>query len=87
MASDDNKLLIRGGLVYDHNGDPHKPETADILIEGADIVAVGADLPAEQTSGAEIVNASNHLVIPGLFNAHYHSARHVMPRLVRGDAT
>ena len=40
MASDENKLLIRGGLVYDHDGDPHKPAAADILIEGADIVAV-----------------------------------------------
>ncbi len=73
MASDDNKLLIKGGLVYDHDGDPHKPAAADILIEGADIVAVGDDLPAERTSGAEIIDASNHLVIPGLFNAHYHS--------------
>ena len=73
MESGDNKLLIRGGLVYDHDGDTHKPEIADILIEGANIVAVGADLPVEQTSGAEIVNATNHIVIPGLFNAHYHS--------------
>jgi len=73
MASGDNKLLIRGGLVYDHDGDPHKPAISDILIEGADIVAVGANLPGEQTSGAEIVDASDHLVIPGLFNAHYHS--------------
>jgi cytosine/adenosine deaminase-related metal-dependent hydrolase len=73
MTSDDNKLLIRGGLVYDHDGDPHKPAAADILIEGADIVAVGSDLSPEQTAGAEVVDASNHLVIPGLFNAHYHS--------------
>ncbi len=73
MASDDNRLLIKGGLVYDHDGDPHKPEAADILIEGADIIAVGADLASEQTQGAEIIDASDHLVIPGLFNAHYHS--------------
>ena len=73
MESVDNKLLIQGGLVYDHDGDTHKPEIADILIEGANIVAVGGDLPVEQTSGAEIVNATNHIVIPGLFNAHYHS--------------
>ena len=73
MASEHNKLLIQGGLVYDHDGDPHKPAAADILIEGADIAAVGPDLPAEQTRGAEIIDASDHLVIPGLFNAHYHS--------------
>jgi len=73
MASDDTKLLIRGGRVYDHDGDVHKPAAADILIEGADIVAVGPDLPPETTAGAEIIDASNHLVIPGLVNAHYHS--------------
>ena len=73
MASDDSKLLIQGGLVYDHDGDPHKPAAADILIEGAVIAAVGPDLPAAQTRGAEVIDASNHLVIPGLINAHYHS--------------
>ncbi len=73
MASGDNKLLIRGGLVYDHDGDVHKPDAADILIEGSGIVAVGANLPGEQTDGAEVIDASNHIVIPGLFNAHYHS--------------
>jgi len=31
MAS--NRLLIRGGQVYDHEGDVHKPAIADILIE------------------------------------------------------
>ena len=73
MASDDSKLLIQGGLVYDHDGDPHKPAAADILIEGAVIAAVGPDLSAAQTRGAEVIDASNHLVIPGLINAHYHS--------------
>ena len=73
MVSDGGRLLIRGGRVYDHDGDVHKPAVADILIEGSDIVAVGPDLPAATTRGAEILDASNHLVIPGLINAHYHS--------------
>jgi 5-methylthioadenosine/S-adenosylhomocysteine deaminase len=66
-----NRLLIRGGQVYDHDGDVHKPARADILIEGGDIVAVGPDLAAE--SAVEIVDASRRLVVPGLINAHYHS--------------
>ena len=73
MAADGNKLLIKGGHVYDHDGDVHKPAVADILIEGSEIVEVGPDLSAERTQGAEILDASNHLVIPGLINAHYHS--------------
>jgi len=66
-----NRLLIRGGQVYDHDGDVHKPARADILIEGGDIIAVGPDLAAD--SAVEIVDASRRLVVPGLINAHYHS--------------
>jgi 5-methylthioadenosine/S-adenosylhomocysteine deaminase len=68
MAS--NKLLLRGGQVYDHDGDVHKPASADILIENGDIAAVGPNLEA---GGAEIVDARGKLVVPGLINAHYHS--------------
>ena len=64
-------MLIRGGQVYDHDGDVHKPKVADVLIEDGEIVAVGADLAA---SGAhEIIDAAGKLIIPGLINAHYHS--------------
>ncbi len=68
-----NKILIKGGLVYDHDGDVHKPVAADILIEGDAIVSVGPSLPAQRTQGAEVIDARDHLVIPGLINAHYHS--------------
>jgi 5-methylthioadenosine/S-adenosylhomocysteine deaminase len=65
------RLLIRRGQVYDHDGDVHKPAIADILIEGGDIAAVGADLAIE--GAHEVVDASGRLVVPGLINAHYHS--------------
>ena len=66
-----NKLLIRGGQVYDHDGDVHHPPVADILIENDRIVAVGPGLAAE--GDIEIIEASGRLVVPGLINAHYHS--------------
>ena len=65
------RTLIRGGQVYDHDGDVHKPAIADILIEGDGIVAVGANLSAD--GAQEIVEASGRLIVPGLINAHYHS--------------
>jgi 5-methylthioadenosine/S-adenosylhomocysteine deaminase len=65
------RLLIKGGQVYDHDGDVHKPAVADILIEGDKIVAVGANLAAGGQH--EVIDASHHLVVPGLINAHYHS--------------
>lgn len=68
--SDKKKIVIRGGQVYDHDGDVHRPKIADILIEGSDIVEVGPNLEAH---GSEMVDAHNRLVVPGLINAHYHS--------------
>ena len=35
------KLLVRGGQVYDHDGDVHHPPVADILIDDGEIAAVG----------------------------------------------
>jgi len=64
------RLLVRGGQVYDHHGDVHKPKPADILIENGEIAAVGPNLNAP---GAELIDARDRLVIPGLINAHYHS--------------
>ena len=68
--SDQKTIVVRGGQVYDHDGDVHKPKVADILIQDGTIVAVGHNLDA---GGAEIVDARNRLVVPGLINAHYHS--------------
>ena len=69
--TDPKRRLVRGGQVYDHDGDVHNPPVADILIDDGKIVAVGADLA---TDGAhELIDATGRLVVPGLINAHYHS--------------
>ena len=71
MAGNSQRLLIRGGQVYDHDGDAHKPPLADILIEGGNILAAGRDLPSEGVQA--ILDARDRLIVPGLINAHYHS--------------
>ncbi|ATN37120.1 hypothetical protein ACO34A_25455 (plasmid) [Rhizobium sp. ACO-34A] len=62
-------ILIRGGLTVDI--DSGTAETRDILIEGGTIRAVGAagtiDAP-----GADLFDATDRLVIPGLVNGHTH---------------
>src|SRR5258708_10731276 len=68
-----SQILIRGGQVYDHDGDVHRPAVADVLIEGSEIAAVGGDLSARVGPQAKIIDAANRLVVPGLINAHYHS--------------
>jgi 5-methylthioadenosine/S-adenosylhomocysteine deaminase len=64
------RYLIRGGRVYDHEGDVHQPATADLLIAGNTIERIGPGLPAD---GAEVIDAAGKLVVPGFVNAHYHS--------------
>jgi cytosine/adenosine deaminase-related metal-dependent hydrolase len=64
------RFLIRGGRVYDHDGDVHQPAVADVLIAGGVIERIAPSMPAD---GAEIIEAAGKLVAPGLINAHYHS--------------
>jgi len=71
-VAENNRKLVRGGLVYDHDGDVHKPAQADILIDGPNIAAVGAITDAD-AQGAEIIDATGHLIVPGMINGHYHS--------------
>ena len=86
MTSEPSRILIRGGRVYDHDGDIHQPPVRDVLIEGDRIASVTAPdvdvgikdaLAAAAERGAPgapvIIEAHDHLVIPGLVNAHYHS--------------
>ena len=73
MAAETSRLLIRGGRVYDHDGDIHQPPVADILIEGSTIKAVEPNLPPSRAQGAQVIDAAGRLVVPGLINAHYHS--------------
>ena len=65
------RLLVRGGQVYDHDGDVHHPAIADILIEDGKIAAIGPKLATDDQH--EVIDAIGRLVVPGLINAHYHS--------------
>jgi len=71
VAPTNRKLLIRGGQVYDHDGDVHHPPVADILVADGRIAAVGSNLATDGEH--DVIDASGRLVVPGLINAHYHS--------------
>jgi 5-methylthioadenosine/S-adenosylhomocysteine deaminase len=70
MNDNPERLLIRGGQIYDHRG-VHKPSLADTLIERGDIVAVGRNLQSDGVHA--IMDARDRLVAPGPINTHYHS--------------
>jgi guanine deaminase len=71
-------LLIRGGRVL--AGTPATLTRADVLVEADRIAAVGPGLAAP--AGAREIDASAHILLPGLGNAHTHAASH----LARGRA-
>jgi 5-methylthioadenosine/S-adenosylhomocysteine deaminase len=70
-------LLVRGGRVL--NSTQMTLEPADVLIEGDQIVAVGCKLSSPP--GTEELDASGHLILPGLVNAHTHAHNNLLKAL------
>lgn len=62
-------MIIRGGTAVDT--DPVKARVADVLVENGRISAVGPDLPVP--AGAEVLDATGMLVLPGFVDTHRHS--------------
>jgi 5-methylthioadenosine/S-adenosylhomocysteine deaminase len=76
--------LIRNGVVLTLAQDTRRVfDPGSVLVDGNTIVAVGtvAEVDADpRAAGAEIVDVTDHAVIPGLHNCHLHSG------LLRGTA-
>jgi 5-methylthioadenosine/S-adenosylhomocysteine deaminase len=65
--------LIRGATILAMGGEHGAtPFTGDILVEGARIAAIGADLGA--VGDATVIDGRDRLVMPGLVNGHLHSS-------------
>jgi cytosine/adenosine deaminase-related metal-dependent hydrolase len=73
------RILLKGGTVISMDPDVGDFETADVLIDGSSIAAVGPDLEAS----AEVVDASNMIVMPGFVDTHRHmwqgQLRNILP--------
>lgn len=75
--------LIRNGIVLPMTGGRAVHDPGSVLLDGTRIVAVGPveELDADpRSAGAEVVDATGHVVLPGLHNCHLHSG------LLRGTA-
>lgn len=80
-AQDPVDILIRGGTVVTMDGERRVLEGGAVAIRGDRIEAIlSASDPLPEA--AETIDASGHLVIPGLINAHGHAAM----TLLRGIA-
>ena len=66
------KLILKGGRVIDPRSG--LDAMADVAVRDARIEAVGPALPVE---GAEVVDCTSRLVLPGLIDTHAHVYEHV----------
>jgi 5-methylthioadenosine/S-adenosylhomocysteine deaminase len=80
-----DKILLRGGCVLSLDPALGDFDSADVLIEGSRIAAVGVDLNAE----AEVIDASRMIVMPGFIDTHRHmwqgALRNILPDGLLGD--
>ncbi|HEU5472202.1 MAG TPA: amidohydrolase family protein [Actinophytocola sp.] len=63
------RMVIRGGDVIDTEPEPVVHRGADVLIDNGRIAAVGPNLPAD---GAEVLDATDRIVLPGFVDTHRH---------------
>jgi cytosine/adenosine deaminase-related metal-dependent hydrolase len=66
---EDRKILLKNGTVLSLDKEVGNFTKGDVLIEGSKIAAVGPNLQAE---GAEEIDASNMIVMPGFIDTHRH---------------
>ena len=66
-------LLLKGGRALLPGKDWHDPERTDIAIAGDKIAGVASDYQHGGQTSVEVIDARDHLVVPGFVNAHYHS--------------
>jgi 5-methylthioadenosine/S-adenosylhomocysteine deaminase len=73
------RTLFKGGTIV--TMDPKVPNlaTGDVLVDGGRIAAVGVNL---QVDGAEVIDATGSIVMPGLVDAHHHMWLGVMRRMM-----
>ena len=67
--SNPQKLLLRGGVVLTLDDAVGDFKQGDVLVERGKIVAVGANV---QAGGAQVVDCSGKIVIPGFVDTHRH---------------
>lgn len=69
-ANPAGKLLVKGATIISMDAVVGNLAKGDILIEGGSIIAVG---PALTADGADVIDAQDMIVIPGMVDTHRHS--------------
>ncbi|NIB40821.1 amidohydrolase family protein [Pseudomaricurvus alkylphenolicus] len=69
-------ILLKDGVVLTMDSKLGDFDKADVLIRGSKIAAVGKNLPA--SDGVEMIDASNHIIMPGFIDTHHHNYQRVL---------
>jgi cytosine/adenosine deaminase-related metal-dependent hydrolase len=77
------RTLIKNGIVLTLDKNVGNFYRANVLIEGTKIAAVGPDLTADGAEVAEVIDASEMIVMPGFVDTH----RHIWEGALRNIAT
>src|ERR1700681_4204255 len=73
------RTLFKGGTVVTMDSKVPNLSTGDVLVDDDRIAAVGVNLQAD---GAEVIDATGSIVMPGLVDAHHHMWLGVMRRMM-----
>jgi 5-methylthioadenosine/S-adenosylhomocysteine deaminase len=73
------RTLFKSGTIVTMDAKVPNLVAGDVLVEGDRIVAVEANISAED---AEVIDAAGNIVLPGLIDAHHHAWLGVMRRLM-----
>lgn len=76
----DRAILFRGGTVLTMDAALGEIAGGDVLVVGDTIAAVGRDLTAP--AGADIVDATDHILMPGFVDGHRHCWQGSLRRLI-----
>ncbi|KAA3647029.1 MAG: amidohydrolase [Chloroflexi bacterium] len=68
--------IITGGSIITSNHENENIESGAIAVQGTDIVAIGtSEEIATGYDAAETIDATGHVVMPGLIDTHFHTAQ------------
>jgi 5-methylthioadenosine/S-adenosylhomocysteine deaminase len=85
-AAPGQRILLKGGTIV--SLDPNVGDIAkgDVLIEGKKIAGVAADGQLRAPASAQVIDASNTIIIPGFVDAHRHSWEGQLRRIIPDGA-
>src|SRR5262245_42209962 len=66
-------ILLKGGTIISMDAKVGDFASGDVLIQGTKIVSVGPSGQAKAPAQAQVIDATNTIIIPGFVDPHRHS--------------